>query len=287
MKKYRKAFGAALIIFTILASSVTLSYFLTSTNVGYMAVSRIKILNLRFIIGNDTHSDQLKVAIQNLESYSITISNGSINKIFATSLNPEPALIEEGYSAFVTLTFTPHTFVDGIQYDVELYATVGIPIGSRWTFDAEYSAQHDYDMILPAPLHETLRAAQLIVASSIITTLGVAFGSFAYSLFDRVRKRALSIRELATLIGINSNISLLIPIIGKDLYDYNYTWVPNLSPFLVIVSLVFLGYGIFHLIGLDIEAEKRRAKIYAILLLIATLFAIVVFFSVMTKFATI
>jgi len=287
MEKYRKAFGAALIVFIVLASIITLNYFQTSTTVGYMAVSRIKILNVRFIIGNDTHSDQLRVAIQNLQSDSITISNGSLNRVFATSLSPEPALIEEGYSAFITLTFKPYTFIDGIEYDVELYSTVGIPICSRWTFDAEYSAQHDYDMILPAPFHETLRTAQLIVASSIITIMGVAFGSFVYSLFDRVRKRALSIRELATLIGINSNISLLIPIIGKDLYDYNYTWVPNLSLFLVIVSLVFLGYGIFHLIGLDIETEKRRAKIYAILLLIATLFAIFAFFSVVTKFATI
>ena len=286
MEKCRKAIGAILIVFTILASIAILNYLHTATTVGFMAVDRIQIINARFIVGNDTYPDQLRIALQNLESYSITISNGSINGIFATSLTPEPAVIEEGYSAFVTLTFKPQTFVDGRQYDVKLDTTMGIPIGSRWTFDAAYSAQHNYDVPLPEPFHESLRKAQLIVASSIIATLGVTFGLFAYSMFDPVRKRALSIRELAILIGINSNISLLIPVIGKKIYDYDYTWVPSsgLPLILGIVSLVFLGYGIFHLIGNDIEGEKRRAQIFAILLLTAILLAGFIFLRLMTMF---
>ena len=285
MEKYLKAIGAVLIFFIILASIAILNNFQTSTTVGFMAVSRIEIINVRFIVGNDTFPDQLRIAVQNLESQPLTISNGSLNGIFATIISPEPAIIESGYSAFVTLTFKPHAFIDGIEYALELN-TMGIPIGSYLTFDAAYSAQHDYDVSLPAPFHETLRTAQLIVASSIITTLGVTIGLFTYSKFDRVRKRSLSIRELATLIGINSNISLLIPVIGKNLYDYNYNWVPRISPITGIVSLVFLSYGILHLIGLDIEGEKRRAKIFAILLLTATLLAIFVFVCLMNMFVT-
>ena len=286
MKKYQKAIGSILIIFVILASIAIINNFQTSTTISFMAVDRVEIINIRFIAGNDTFPDQLRIALQNWDSHSLTISNGSLNGIFATIISPKSAVIQGGYSAFVTLTFKPHTFVDGSQYDAELNTNMSTPIGSHLTFDAVYSAQQDYDISLPPPFHESLRTAQLIVVSSIIATLGVTFGLFTYTMFDRGRKRSLSIRELATLIGINSNISLLIPVIGKNLYDYNYSWVPQLSPITGIVSLVFLSYGVFHLFGLDIEGEKRRAKIFAILLLTATLLAIFMFVRLMNMFVT-
>jgi hypothetical protein len=288
MGNWCKAIGGALIVFTVLAYIAIVTCFQTSATVGFMAVSRIEIINVRFIVGNDTFPDQLRVAIQNLERQSLTVSNGILNGMFATITSPEPAVIESGYSAFVTLAFKPHTFVDGSHYDLELHTNI-IPISTSYlTFDAEYSAQHDYDVPLPEPFHESLRKAQLVVAGSIIATLGVTFGLFAYSMFDRVRKRALSIRELAILIGINGNVSLLIPLIGKKIYDYDYTWVPSSGlPLIIgIVSLVFLGYGIFHLIGIDIEGENRRAEVFAILLLTALLFAIFVFYHLMTKFVS-
>ena len=286
MKKYQKAIGSVLIIFVILASIAIINNFQTSTTIGFMAVNRVKIINIRFIVGNDTFPDQLRIALQNWDNQSLTISNGSLNGIFATIISPDQAVIQGGYSAFVTLTFKPHTFVDGSQYDVELNTNMSTPIGSHLTFDSVYSAQHAYDVSLPPPFHESLRTAQLIVASSIIATLGVTFGLFAYTMFDRVRKRSLSVRELAILIGINSNISLLIPVIGKDLYDYNYSWVPQISPIIGIVSLVFLSYGVFHLFGLYIEGEKRRAKIFAILLLTSTGLAIFMFVRLMNMFVT-
>lgn len=281
-----KAIGGALIVFTVLAYIAIISCFQTSATVGFMAVSRIEIINVRFIVGNDTFPDQLRVAVQNLERHSLTVSNGSINRIFATIISPDPAVIESGYSAYVTLAFKPHIFVDGSHYDLELYTNT-IPISTGYlTFDAEYSAQHDYDVPLPEPFHESLRKAQLVVAGSIIATLGVIFGLFAYSMFDRVRKRALSIRELAVLMGINGNVSLLIPLIGKSIYDYDYTWVPSSGlPLIIgIVSLVFLGYGIFHLIRIDIEGENRRARVFVILLLAALLSAIFVFNHLMRMF---
>ncbi len=283
-----KAIGGALIVFTVLAYIALVSCFQTSATVGFMGLSQIKVINARFIQGNDTFPDQLKVAVQNLERHSLTVSNGSINRIFATIISPDPAVIESGYSAYVTLTFKPHTFVDGGQYGLELFTNMSAVSGHDWIFDAEYSAQNDYDVPLPEPFHESLRKAQLVVAGSIIATLGVTFGLFAYSMFDRVRKRALSIRELAILMGINGNVSLLIPLIGKRIYDYDYIWVTSSGlPLIIgIVSLVFLGYGIFHLIGIDIEGENRRAKVFFILLLAALLSAIFVFNHLMSMFVS-
>lgn len=286
MKIYHIIIVAFLIAFSSIASIVVINYFQKATTVGFMAVSRIEIINVRFIVGTDTLPDQLRIAIQNWESQALTITNVSLNGVLPTMINPDPAIIGEGVSDFVTLSFKPNTFVDGGWYNMKLQTTMG-PIDGEYIFDAEYSAQHNYDISLPEPFHELLRISQLIVASSIIITLGVIFGLFIYSRFESNRKKSLTIRELATLIGINSNISLLIPIIGKNLYDYSYTWVPNLSPIIGIVSLFFFGYAILHFFELDIEGEKRRAIVFGLLLLISIASAISIFIYVMNKFFTV
>jgi hypothetical protein len=126
INKRQKGIAVALVIFIILVSIAVTQNYWASTNVGLMSnVEQFNIVNIRFIVGNNVKSDQIKITLQNTGYNSVTITNGYLNGTQATSISPQPAVMDEGYSAFVTFTFKQHTFVDGSQYEIKLISTRG------------------------------------------------------------------------------------------------------------------------------------------------------------------
>jgi len=281
MRKYQKVIGVVLTVFTVLSSIAIINHNQTTMSEGLMSnAEQITIINVRFIIGNDVLADQLKVTLQNFGYCSVTISNGYLNGTQATSINPQPAIIEKGYSSSVTLTLKPHTLVDRNQYEVKLMTSRGNTIVRDQAFDAVYSAQHNFDEPLPTPILfiGTSRVTDVLpVMGSVITVWGLTICLFLYSKVEHVRKRALSIKEFAIVLGVISEISLLIPLHGNNLYFYPYDWLSTLFPFVLLFFVACLSYGIWHLTELIAEGKKRRSLLFALVLLAAIVFSYFVF----------
>jgi hypothetical protein len=193
--KLQKVFAVVLVVLAILIFFIFTQYYQSSAAIGYMGnAESIQTLNVRFVVGDDLQPDQIKIALQNQGYASATIAKGFLNGTQATNISPQPPIIEAGYSSIITLTFQPHNFVDGSQYQIKLITNKGTTLASYQTFDTTYSTQHNYDEPLPTRLPtraqiETENRNSLMLIASILIAFVVTSGLFIYWKFIHKRKR--------------------------------------------------------------------------------------------------
>jgi hypothetical protein len=218
LNKHQRVIALTLVVFIMLVSIAVAQNYQAFANVGLMAnVEQFIIVNIRFIDGNNVDADQARITLQNTGYNSVTITSGYLNGSQATSMSPERAVIDEGYSVFVTLTFEPSTFVDGSQYEIRLMSTHGTSVVYDQTFDAAYSAQHNYDEPLPKPIPshaqvETENRILLTIIATLIVISVVTSGLFAYFKIIHRNERGYPVGKQAINIGTNglefSNLSI-------------------------------------------------------------------------------
>jgi hypothetical protein len=207
ISKPQKGIAIALIVFTILVSIAFAQNYRTSANVGFMSnVEQFRIVNIRFIVGDNVKADQIQVTLQNAGYNSVTITNGYLNGTQASSISPQPAVIDECYSAFVTLAFKPHTFVDGTQYEIKIITTRGTTTAYDQTFDAAYATQHNYDEPLPTPIPsraqvETENRTLLTIIATMIMISAVTSGLIVYSKFVRGKEKMYTVKKQTLNVG--------------------------------------------------------------------------------------
>jgi hypothetical protein len=207
LSKLQKIVAVVLVVFAIFASFTITQCYQSSMTIGFMGnAEMVQTLNVRFMVGNDVQPDQMKVALQNQGYGSVTITNGFLNNTQAINISPQPPSIEVGYSSIITLTFKPHTFVDGSQYQIRLMTAKGSAIISYQAFDSAYSTQHNYDEPLPTLLPtraqiETENRISLTIIASIIISFVVTSGLIIYSKSIHKRKRVYETQEQTVYIN--------------------------------------------------------------------------------------
>jgi hypothetical protein len=264
INKRQKEIAVALIVFIILASIAVTQNYQASANVGLMSnAEQFSIINIRFIEGNKVKADQIKITLQNTGYNSVTITNGYLNGTQATSISPQPAVINEGYSAFVTLAFEPHTFVDGSQYEIKLLSIRGTSTVYNKKFDAAYNTQHNFDEPLPARLPtraqiETENRISLTIIASIIIAFVVTSGLFFYSKFIYKRKRVYKSQEQ----------TVYIDRIGQALSSLSIGFGFVFFCFSILLGLMSIGSLIISITPLILAAtlilKERSKKLFSV-----------------------